>query len=167
MANFQALLSTTQLPLDGVAGRVRPHLIIAKGERGKLLEISTRKYQIVPRLEGLKKVRKLGSHWHLRAVFPPPEGGGTEIHAAVGRMKEFMRLKSGDVRTPAEGRSAIKHPSRLRRGYFPRELVRRLRERMHGFTKEPRGGKIYERTQRVSGGCFCIIASGIWSWSKK
>ena len=72
MVNFKALLIGTQLPLDGAARRVRPHLIIAKGERGKLLEISITKYQLVPRFEGLKKVRKFGSHWHLRAVFPSP-----------------------------------------------------------------------------------------------
>ena len=29
------------------------------------------------------------------------------------------------------------------------------------------GAKIYERTQRASGGWICIIASGIWSWIKK
>jgi hypothetical protein len=102
MANFQALLIGTQLPLDGVAGRLRPHLVIAKGERGRFFEFSATKCQLVPRLAGVKKVRKLNSLLHLRMLFPRPKRRGTEIHTAVGQMKRFMRLKSGDVRTPAE-----------------------------------------------------------------
>jgi hypothetical protein len=53
-------------------------------------------------------------------------------------MKEFMRLKSGDVRTPAVRAVRDKAPFKAAaRGPFPHELVRRRRERMNGFAKEP------------------------------
>jgi hypothetical protein len=40
MANFQALVIETQLPLDGVAGRLRWSLTIASGERRDLFQFS-------------------------------------------------------------------------------------------------------------------------------
>jgi hypothetical protein len=102
MANFQSLLIATQLPLDGAAGRLRPNLRTTRGEPERFFEFSATKCQLVPRFEGLKKVRKLDLNRHLRAVFPSPKRRGTELHTAVGQIHGFMRLKSGDVRTPAE-----------------------------------------------------------------
>jgi len=168
MANFHALLSETQLPLDGAAGRLRPSLIIAKGERGRFFEFSATKCQLVPRLAGLKKIRKLDSHWHLRAVFPSPEGRGTEIHTAVGQMKRFMRLKSGDVRTPVERAVRDEAPFKAAaRGQFRASWFAAAASGFTASRRSREGEKIYERTQRLAGGWFCIIASGIWSWSKK
>ena len=43
-------------------------MTITTGERGRFFEFNTRRYQIVPRFEGLKNPLKLDSHWHLRGV---------------------------------------------------------------------------------------------------
>jgi hypothetical protein len=96
MANFQAPVIATQLPLDGAAGRLRGSLATTTGERGRLFEIRTRKYQIVPRFEGRNEVRKLYSPLHLRVVFPPPRGRGAKILAVPGQMKEFRSLERSD-----------------------------------------------------------------------
>jgi hypothetical protein len=96
MANFQAPVIATQLPLDGAAGRLRGSLATTTGERGRLFEIRTRKYQIVPRFEGRNEVRKLYSPLHLRVVFPPPRGRGAKILAVPGQMKEFRSLETSE-----------------------------------------------------------------------
>jgi hypothetical protein len=58
MANFQALLIATQLPLDGAAGRLRPSLTTARGEPGRFFEFSATKCQLVPRLGGTEENTK-------------------------------------------------------------------------------------------------------------
>jgi hypothetical protein len=101
MTKSQSPLIATQLPFAGAPGRLRPNLAIARGERGKFFVFSTTKYQIVPRLEDLKKIRKLYSPLHLRSVFTPPRGRGAKIPAEVGQMKDFMSLETSDLRAPA------------------------------------------------------------------
>jgi hypothetical protein len=95
MANFQALLITTRLPLDGAAGRLRLNLISSNDERGRFFDFSATECQLVPHLDGFKKARKLHSPLHLRVVFPPPRGRGSTILVMPGQMKGFSSVEEG------------------------------------------------------------------------
>jgi hypothetical protein len=166
MANIQALVIETQLPLDGAAGRVRLNLTSSKGEPGRFFEFCANECHFGPCLEGLEKARKLHSPLHLHLVFPAPRGRGSEIIAVTGQMKEFMSLEGGEVRTLAHWANGDKAPFKTSAGAFSGRVgsrPRRADEGLHEGAARGRKSRNEPSGRQVAGFTKSVLESGIGS----